>query len=330
MINKIVPVDLHLPGSDPFLFCAHHLDHFPQGNAGMGLDLPHLEGREIGQDFESKDGFRMYHGTEVPGFPVHPHRGFETITIARQGFIDHADSLGAAGRFGEGDVQWMTAGRGVQHSEMFPLLNEQKGNTMEIFQIWLNLPKKNKMVDPEFKMLWSQKIPKDKSDGNVEVTVVHGKYKATEYFASTEASWAKDPKNEVNIFIVSMKKGSTFAMPKSAANTNRIVYLFAGGKAKVDGQEVGTKHAVFLDSSADLSVVADGDLDLLYLEAKPINEPVVQYGPFVMNTKQEIMDAVSDYNKTQFGGWSWDRNDAVHDKQSGRFAKYPDGRIEKP
>ncbi|WP_413580732.1 pirin family protein [Bdellovibrio sp. HCB288] len=329
MIKKIVPVDLHLPGADPFLFCAHHLDHFPQGNAGMGLDLPHLEGRDIGHDFQSKDGFRMYHGSDVPGFPVHPHRGFETITIARQGFIDHADSLGAAGRFGEGDVQWMTAGKGVQHSEMFPLLNEQKGNTMEIFQIWLNLPKKNKMVDPEFKMLWSQKIPKYQGD-NTEVTVIHGKYKSTEYFASTEASWAKDPKHEVNIFLVNLKKGATFEMPKAATNTNRIIYLYQGGKARIQGQSIAANHAAYLDGSTALQVTAEADLDLLYLEGQPINEPVVQHGPFVMNTKQEIIDAINDYNETQFGGWSWDRSDAVHDKLSGRFAKYPDGKIEKP
>ena len=331
MIQKIVPVDLHLPGSDPFLFCAHHLDHFPKGNQEMALDHVHLEGRDIGQDFESKDGFRMYHGSEVPGFPVHPHRGFETITIARQGFIDHADSLGAAGRFGQGDVQWMTAGKGVQHSEMFPMLNEEKGNTLEIFQIWLNLPKKNKMVEPEFKMLWSQNIPHDKSDSLVDVTVVHGKYKGTDYRQSTTNSWAKDPQNEVNIFLVQMKKGGKFKMPRSTTNTQRIVYLYSGSAAQVDSQDVKPNHAAYLDSSTDLEISASsGECDFLYLEGKPIAEPVVQYGPFVMNTKQEIMDAVNDYQQTQFGGWSWGRNDTVHDKISGRFAKYPDGKIEKP
>src|SRR5690606_32880367 len=117
-------------------------------------------GRNIGQDFAGIDGWRMYHGAEVPGFPQHPHRGFETVTIARRGYIDHADSLGAAARFGQGDVQWLTAGKGIVHSEMFPLLSKDDDNPVELFQIWVNLPAASKMVDPYFSMLWASDIPK--------------------------------------------------------------------------------------------------------------------------------------------------------------------------
>ena len=101
-----------------------------------------------GQDFDDTAPYRMYHGTKVPGFPQHPHRGFETITATIDGIIDHADSVGNAGRYGQGDVQWMTAGKGVVHSEMFPLLNKSSDNPTRFFQIWLNLPAANKMVDP--------------------------------------------------------------------------------------------------------------------------------------------------------------------------------------
>ena len=101
----------------------------------------------------------MYHGSTVPGFPVHPHRGFETVTFVRQGLIDHADSLGAAARFGRGDVQWLTAGKGIVHAEMFPLLDRDGPNTAELFQIWLNLPAADKMVEPHFTMLWDQRHP---------------------------------------------------------------------------------------------------------------------------------------------------------------------------
>ncbi len=140
---------------DPFLFCVHHDDAYPVGDEGMG-PAASLAGRNMGQDFAGKDGWRMYHGLVVPGFPQHPHRGFETVTIVRRGYIDHADSLGAAARFGEGDVQWLTAGKGIVHSEMFPLLKRDEANPVELFQIWLNLPASDKMVDPYFSMLWSK------------------------------------------------------------------------------------------------------------------------------------------------------------------------------
>ena len=150
IITRIRPLGFQWETADPFLFCVHHEDFFPKGNAQLGPDPSLFEGRHMGQDFIVKDGFRMYHGSTVPGFPGHPHRGFETITVVRTGLVDHADSLGAAGRYGNGDVQWMTAGKGVQHSEMFPLLNQDKDNPLELFQIWLNLPKKSKMVQPRF------------------------------------------------------------------------------------------------------------------------------------------------------------------------------------
>src|SRR6476659_9616818 len=131
-----IPLAFQWPTLDPFLFCVHHLDMYPVGNGQYGPDPASLAGREIGNDFEPVDGWRMYHGATVPGFPQHPHRGFETVTLARKGFIDHSDSLGAAARFGEGDVQWLTAGAGILHSEMFPLLKNDQPNPAELFQIW--------------------------------------------------------------------------------------------------------------------------------------------------------------------------------------------------
>ena len=105
---------------DPFIFCVHHEDFYPEGNEEMG-PKPGTAGRNLGQDFGNKD-WNMYHGQKVPGFPRHPHSGFETITIVRKGIVDHVDSAGGQGRFGNGDVQWVTAGGGIQHSEMFPFL----------------------------------------------------------------------------------------------------------------------------------------------------------------------------------------------------------------
>ena len=182
MNNSIVisarPLSVPWETSDPFLFCMYHNDYYPQGNENLG-PAASLQGRNIGQDFEGKDRWHMYHGSVVPGFPQHPHRGFETVTIMRHGYVDHSDSLGATARYGPGDVQWLTAGKGIVHSEMFPLLKQDAPNRLELFQIWLNLPGKDKFVEPHFAMLWDHQIPKhiqrDARNRETEVIVVAGR-----------------------------------------------------------------------------------------------------------------------------------------------------------
>src|SRR5690606_17939901 len=154
LVLRTAPLGFPWVTADPFLFCAHHDDAYPAGNGSFG-PAASLAGRDIGQDFSRKDGWSMYHGETVPGFPAHPHRGFETVTIVRSGLIDHADSLGAAARFGRGDVQWLTAGSGIVHAEMFPLLATDSANPLELFQIWLNLPAASKMAAPYFSMFWA-------------------------------------------------------------------------------------------------------------------------------------------------------------------------------
>jgi redox-sensitive bicupin YhaK (pirin superfamily) len=331
VITNITPIDFQWPTQEPFLFCVHHFDYYPAGNKNYGLDSKYFSGRDMGQDFVPKDGFRIYHGGEIPGFPVHPHRGFETITIVRKGYVDHADSLGAAGRYGEGDVQWMTAGAGVQHSEMFPLLNQDKDNTLELFQIWLNLPRKDKMVPPDFKMLWANKIPKILTDPKVEVSLISGEYQGQSYYESPKNSWAKDPSNEVNILLIKMKSGGVFNFPKASIKTHRTLYVFGGQSININEETIAGKHALFLDSEKDLNVIATSeDVEILLLEAKPIGEPIVQHGPFVMNTRQEIYQTIQDYQRTEFGGWKWPRHDMIHGPKIEKFAKYPDGHIERP
>src|SRR6478752_638326 len=157
-VLSVKPLGFPWETQDPFLFCAYHDDAYPKGNGKMGPAVP-LAGRDIGQDFSRKDGWSMYHGDTVPGFPGHPHRGFETVTVVRKGLIDHSDSLGATARFGRGDTQWLTAGRGIVHSEMFPLVDAEGPNPLHLFQIWLNLPAADKLVDPYFTMLWAEDIP---------------------------------------------------------------------------------------------------------------------------------------------------------------------------
>ena len=334
LIQKIRPLGFQWETLDPFLFCVHHEDYFPKGNAQLGPDPKHFEGRHMGQDFIVKDGFRMYHGSTVPGFPGHPHRGFETITVVRTGLVDHADSMGAAGRYGNGDVQWMTAGKGVQHAEMFPLLNQDKENPLELFQIWLNLPKRSKMVEPHFKMLWAETVPKFSVAANgktahIEVLVGQlGTHKAT---VTPPNSWAADTNNHVAIYNIQLEPGATFELPATAVGINRSIYYYEGNGLKVGNQEIAHYHAADVDASQTCHLVNGSEASkVLVLQGRPINEPVVQHGPFVMNSKEEIYQAFQDYQQTQFGGWPWGRYDQVHDPKLRRFAKHADGRVEEP
>lgn len=255
------------------------------------------------------------------------------MTVVRKGLVDHADSLGAAGRYGNGDVQWMTAGKGVQHSEMFPLLEKEKENPMELFQIWLNLPKANKMVDPHFKMLWSDSIPKhthtDTDKHTTSIEIIAGKIGETQAPACPPNSWANDPNNEVAIWNIKMDAFATWTMPKASAGINRTLYFYEGSSITIAGKSIPKYSAVSVMPDQDLVIKADAEAaSILVLQGKPIGEPVIQYGPFVMNTKEEIQQAFEDYHQTQFGGWPWQRYDQVHDRSKGRFAKHADGTLE--
>ncbi len=311
---------------DPFLFCAYHYDLYPKGNAEMGPAEP-LSGRNLGNDFTGKDGWRMYHGKTIPGFPSHPHRGFETISIANKGFCDHSDSLGAAGRFGNGDVQWMTAGAGVQHSEMFPLLNTEKENPLEFFQIWLNLAKKDKFVAPHFAMLWKEDIPVIKSK-TATIKIIAGTYNNVNACQPAPNSWAANPENEVAIWTLHIEPNTTFTLPASKTDINRTLYFYSGNTIEIDKNKIQSNYGIDILSNKETRITTgDKKAHLLLLQGKPINEPVVQHGPFVMNTESEIRDTMKEYGLTQFGGWPWQYADNVHPKEKGRFAKFPDGSI---
>lgn len=331
-IKKIKPLGFQWETSDPFLFCVHHEDFYPKGNDKMGPNAS-LEGRQIGQDFVIKDGWRMYHGSEVPGFPGHPHRGFETITVVRKGMVDHSDSLGASGRYGDGDVQWMTAGKGVQHAEMFPLLNKTKDNPMELFQIWLNLPKKDKFVEPHFKMLWGETIPtykyKDKNDRKTTVELIVGKLDVHKAPTPPPNSWAFPKENEIAIWNVKMDPYAEWEIPATENDINRTIYYFEGDGLKIEETPLAHYHAAEVISNRKIKLKnGPEEACILLLQGKPIGEPVVQHGPMVMNSKQEIKQAFEDYQKTKFGGWPWKSFAQVHGREKGRFAIHADGREE--
>ena len=329
---------------DPFLFCAYHDDAYPRGNAQLGPQAT-LAGRQMGQDFSRQDGWSMYHGQTVPGFPAHPHRGFETVTIVRKGLIDHSDSLGARARFGGGDVQWLTAGHGVVHSEMFPLLQADADNPLELFQIWLNLPARDKMAAPYFTMLWAEQIPRqtltDAHGLDTEVAVIAGRLQ--EAGAPAQAplaplapppnSWAAQAEADVAIWTIRMDAGATWTLPAATgAGTRRTLYFFKGNTLTVAGQPISHHGALELRADAEVKLHNTGSMEaeFLLLQGRPIGEPVAQHGPFVMNTRAEISQAIADYQRTQFGGWPWPDEAPVHGHDPVRFATHPDGRTEQP
>jgi redox-sensitive bicupin YhaK (pirin superfamily) len=339
-ILQTFPLGTQWPTVDPFLFVAHHLDEYPSGNAALGPNGP-LGERSIGNDFDGVDGWNMYHGSQVPGFPQHPHRGFETITFLRSGYCDHSDSLGATARFGRGDTQWMTAGKGIVHCEMLPLLDQQQPNPLELFQIWLNLPSSDKMVDPYFTMMWGENTPTitevDDAGASVEVTVIAGSLDtAPNKFVRAQQpppnSWASRPDADVAILHLRFEPGARWTLPAAAGpETNRLIYPFSGSWISIDDERLERGTGAAVDPQRPLELVAgDTGIECMVLQGRPIGEPVSQQGPFVMNSASEVRQAFDDYRRTQFGGWPWPTDDPNHGADEPRFARHADGKLESP
>jgi redox-sensitive bicupin YhaK (pirin superfamily) len=333
-VIETVPLGFQWPTIDPFLFCVHHEDAYPQGDGAAGPRAS-LAGRELGQDFAGIDGWRMYHGHRVPGFPSHPHRGFETVTYVRRGLIDHSDSLGAAARFGRGDTQWLTAGRGIAHAEMFPLLDEDQANPLELFQIWLNLPAADKGAAPYFSMLWSEDTPRvhhlDADGRSTEVTVIAGRLGEVTPPPPPPDSWAARPEADLAIWHLRFESGARWTLPAAAGpDTVRTLYVFGGDGLRIDGEPVDGQTGALIRADRDVELEGLGDAEVLLLQGRPIGEPQARYGPFVMNTEDEIEQAFADYRATEFGGWPWPQPDPVHGADPRRFARHPDGRVDEP
>ncbi|MEE8332138.1 MAG: pirin family protein [Acidimicrobiia bacterium] len=327
-VIELVELGFPWEGVDPFIFTVHHVDHYPAGGDGLGPVTP-LTGRQIGSDFSYIDGWSMYHGDVVPGFPQHPHRGFETVTVVRRGYVDHSDSLGATARYGEGDVQWLTTGTGIMHAEMFPLLDDKGPNTLELFQIWLNLPPESKLVPAYFGMLWGEEIPTLTPSPGVSVDVIAGSIEEASAPAPPPDSWASRASSHLGIWLIKLDPGSSWEMPTSPASVNRMLHCFEGSDVAVDGVPISERIGARLQADQPTLLVNNGGpAELLLLQGEPIGAPVFQMGPFVMNTPEELRTALNDYRRTQFGGWPWSSASPVHDRTEGRFALHADGRVE--
>ncbi|KKF87667.1 quercetin 2,3-dioxygenase [Stenotrophomonas maltophilia] len=228
------------------------------------------------------------------GVGQHPHRGFETVTIVYEGEVAHRDSTGAGGTIGPGDVQWMTAASGILHEEFHTPEFSRRGGTLDMVQLWVNLPARDKMGAPGYQTLLAAETPSvDLPDGAGRVRVTAGRFHG-------HAGPARTP-TPMDVWDIRLQQGHHTDLPVAEGRTLALVVL--KGTVRINGgQPVGEAQLVTFDRSGeDVFVDADSDATVLLLSGEPIDEPVVGYGPFVMNSQAEIAQAVNDFNSGRFG-----------------------------
>jgi len=334
-VIKTQRLNLHWDTEDPFVFASHHTDDYPKGNAQQAPPLQEISGRNLGRDYRKEFGFMMYHGKVVPGFPMHAHWGYETITIPELGFIDHFDSLGNEGRYGFGDVQWVSAGSMYLHDEMYPLAYDDRRNPNDITQIMINLPLKDKGSVPEVRMMWSESIPilKKKDEGGKEysVKIIAGNFDDTDALTPNQVSWASDKDHHVRILMIKMSPGSMVTLQAVSPTMNRNLYFVEGSKVTLGDKEYETSQRFKLEGNADITIV-NGDSEGTYwlLEGEPIGEKMSAFGPVILDNEKNVREAMNFIRKNEFESWPWDLVDKFHPKGTGRFIRFSDGREEIP
>lgn len=227
------------------------------------------------------------------GVGVHPHRGIETITFAYKGAVEHHDSKGNHGIIKPGDVQWMTAGGGVLHKEYHEQTYSKKGGAFEMIQLWINLPKKHKMTPAKYQSILHSTKPKKELPNNMgNVHVIAGEYESVKGIANTFSP--------INMYDMHLNEQADFSFQLPALYNSGILVI--DGSIEVNETKVPENHYVQLkNESGEIHIKANKKSILLVLSGEPLNEPYVNYGPFVMNTEQEIKQAVEDYNNGKFG-----------------------------
>lgn len=225
------------------------------------------------------------------GVGEHPHRGFETVTFAYQGEVEHRDSSGGGGIIKAGDVQWMTAASGVVHDEFHTDDFTKSGGLFEMVQLWVNLPKEFKMSPPKYQGVKNDDFPRLNYSDNTEIKVIAGSFKNTKGSCSTFSP--------INIYEIDSNAGE---VKLSFSQTSNTLILVLKGAIELDSQTIDKEQiAVFSKEGTDLTLKTSVDTKILVLNAEPIDEPMIAYGPFVMNTKSEIIAAYEDYNNGKMG-----------------------------
>lgn len=334
-VIKTQYLKLHWDTEDPFVFVSHHKDDYPKGNAQQAPPLEHIAGRNLGRDYKQLFGFRMYNGKVVPGFPMHAHWGYETITVPEVGFIDHFDSFGNQGRYGFGDVQWVSAGSMYLHDEMYPLAYDDRPNPNNITQIMLNLPLKDKGSPPEVRMMWSENIPvvekKDDNGNGYSVKIIAGSFDGVDALPPNDISWASRKEHHVTILLIRMSPGSEIILPAVSSTMNRNLYFVDGTTVKINDAEYEYSQRLKLRGDESITLV-NGDADGVFwlLEGEPINEKMASFGPIILDNDKNVREALNHIRENEFDNWPWDLIDKFHPKGTERFIRYSDGREERP
>ena len=281
-IEKIVK-----PGTPHFVGDGFRVHNFIPGTSTMQRMDPFIM-----LDYNSKYNFPP---TDKPkGVGVHPHRGFETVTIAYKGRVEHGDSAGGGGIIGEGDVQWMTAASGVLHKEFHETEWSKTGGEFQMVQLWVNLPAKDKMSSPKYQAIANAEMAKIQlADGGGEVEVIAGEYKGNKGPASTFSP--------VNMFNVRLKKGAKTQLTFPEHYTTSILAIEGSVKINEAENVLQDHFALFANDGDTFTLEALEDTVVLVLSGEPLNEPIAAYGPFVMNTQEELVEAFKDFNTGKFG-----------------------------
>ena len=228
-----------------------------------------------------------------PGVGGHPHKGFETVTIVYNGEVEHRDSAGNSGKIGPGDVQWMTAGSGLLHEEFHSREASKRGGVVSMAQLWVNLPKRDKNASPRYQTILDGTIPRVAlPEGAGELRVIAGRYGDAQGPASTFTP--------VDVWDIHLTKGATITLPLPEGH-NAILPVLEGA-VRIDGKDIGPSKAVLFGRKGDgVTITATADAQLLLLGGEPLDEPIAHYGPFVMNTQDEIRQAIDDFRRGKMG-----------------------------
>lgn len=315
--------DLHWDIDDPFVFASHHFDLYPVGNERQAPPKEEVDRKDLGNDYYKLFGYRLYTSKMTPGFQLHSHWGYETITLVPQGYVDHFDSLGNQGRYGYGDMQWITAGGRYHHCEMYPLVHQDRKNPQLVTQIMINLPLSEKDTPPEVHTVWKEDLTEFQENG-CTFTLLAGTFAGRTAAVPSRRSWAADPAHHVTILRVLMPPGTSFTLGRTEA-ANRNIYLTEGG-ATVAGKAYRPATRLKLRPDREVEIVmGDKESEVWLLEGDPIGEKQSRWGPVILGSDAEVRKAVNIIRQKEMDEWQWDFVNQKQPLGTERFYRSADG-----